>query len=68
MSTAMSTGTTSNYNTAAPLRATTIGTVVVRCGPVQLVIALLQVSCTAINKNQKKHKNRKQVENEENKT
>ncbi|KAH8316915.1 hypothetical protein KR074_002313 [Drosophila pseudoananassae] len=42
MSTAMSTGTTSNYNTTAPLRATTIGTVVVRCGPVQLVIALLQ--------------------------
>lgn len=27
------------------LRATTIGTVVVRCGPIQLVIALLQVSC-----------------------
>lgn len=26
------------------LRATTIGTVVVRCGPIQLVIALLQVS------------------------
>lgn len=29
--------------TSAPLRATTIGTVVVRCGPIQLVIALLQV-------------------------
>lgn len=28
---------------AGPLRATTIGTVVVRCGPIQLVIALLQV-------------------------
>lgn len=28
---------------SAPLRATTIGTVVVRCGPIQLVIALLQV-------------------------
>ncbi|KAH8272384.1 hypothetical protein KR018_001100 [Drosophila ironensis] len=39
---AISTGTTSNYNATSPLRATTIGTVVVRCGPVQLVIALLQ--------------------------
>lgn len=28
------------------LRATTIGTVVVRCGSIQLVIALLQVSCS----------------------
>ncbi|EDV96836.1 GH16491 [Drosophila grimshawi] len=33
---------TSNTNTTTPLRATTIGTVVVRCGPIQLVIALLQ--------------------------
>ncbi|XP_046812024.1 uncharacterized protein LOC124421214 [Lucilia cuprina] len=30
--------------TSQSLRATTIGTVVVRCGPIQLVIALLQVS------------------------
>ncbi|XP_033242192.1 titin-like isoform X7 [Drosophila miranda] len=41
---ALSTGTTAAATTtAAPsLRATTIGTVVVRCGPIQLVIALLQ--------------------------
>ncbi|EDX08907.1 GD13412 [Drosophila simulans] len=47
MSTAMSTGTgTGTTHTTPPsssLRATTIGTVVVRCGPIQLVIALLQV-------------------------
>ncbi|KMY97029.1 uncharacterized protein Dsimw501_GD17605, isoform E [Drosophila simulans] len=46
MSTAMSTGTgTGTTHTTPPsssLRATTIGTVVVRCGPIQLVIALLQ--------------------------
>lgn len=31
-------------STSHSVRATTIGTVVVRCGPIQLVIALLQVS------------------------
>ncbi|XP_039488858.1 uncharacterized protein LOC120450111 isoform X5 [Drosophila santomea] len=45
MSTAMSTGTGTTHTTppsSSSLRATTIGTVVVRCGPIQLVIALLQ--------------------------
>ncbi|XP_037721818.1 uncharacterized protein LOC119554814 isoform X23 [Drosophila subpulchrella] len=51
MSTAMSTGTgtgtgigsgTTHSTPSTSLRATTIGTVVVRCGPIQLVIALLQ--------------------------
>uniref|UniRef100_A0A6P4EL74 Muscle M-line assembly protein unc-89 n=1 Tax=Drosophila rhopaloa TaxID=1041015 RepID=A0A6P4EL74_DRORH len=49
MSTGMGPGTThttpppsSASTSTSPLRATTIGTVVVRCGPIQLVIALLQ--------------------------
>lgn len=43
MSSSSPTPSQANSSTSS-LRATTIGTVVVRCGPIQLVIALLQVS------------------------